>query len=98
MSRVGNALSGATQGASLVLAPKTEAPLKHIEFVALDADRALVVLVFADGHVENRFFEPPPGQTPSSLREAANFINAFAAGKTLAELSNHKNGNRTSPI
>ena len=32
-------------------------------------------------------FQPPPGQTPSSLREAANFINAYAEGRTLAELS-----------
>jgi heat-inducible transcriptional repressor len=46
-----------------------------------------VVLVFADGHVENRVFEPPAGQTPSSLREAANFLNSFAEGRTLSELS-----------
>ncbi|MEL7025834.1 MAG: heat-inducible transcriptional repressor HrcA, partial [Pseudomonadota bacterium] len=87
LDRVGAALSGVTQGASLVLVPKHEAPIKHIEFVSLAADRALVVLVFADGHVENRVFTPPLGQTPSSLREAANFLNAIAEGRTLTELS-----------
>jgi len=87
LDRIGSALSGATQGASLVLAPKHEAPIKHIEFVALGHDRALVVLVFADGHVENRIFTPPPGQTPSSMREAANFLNAIIEGRTLSELS-----------
>ncbi|TVS00766.1 MAG: heat-inducible transcriptional repressor HrcA, partial [Rhodobacteraceae bacterium] len=61
LDNVGNALSSITQGASQVLSPKHEAPLKHIEFVSLAADRALVVLVFADGHVENRVFTPPPG-------------------------------------
>lgn len=86
LDRVGAALSGVTQGASLVLAPKHEAPIKHIEFVSLAPDRALTVLVFADGHVENRLFQPAPGQTPSSMREAANFLNAFAAGKTLSDL------------
>lgn len=86
LDRVSTALSGVTQGASLVLAPKHEAPIKHIEFVSLGADRALVVLVFADGHVENRLFTPPPGQTPSSMREAANFLNAVAEGRTLSEL------------
>ncbi|MDN5787768.1 heat-inducible transcriptional repressor HrcA [Pseudorhodobacter sp.] len=86
LDRVGSALSGITQGASLVLTPKHEAPIKHIEFVSLSADRALVVLVFADSHVENRVFTPPPGQTPSSMREAANFLNALAEGKTLSEL------------
>jgi heat-inducible transcriptional repressor len=75
-----------TQGASLVLTPKHEAPLKHVEFVSLSRDRALVVIVFADGHVENRLFTPPPGQTPSSMREAANFVNALSEGRTLSEL------------
>ena len=86
LDRVGAALSGVTQGASLVLAPKHEAAIKHIEFVPLAADRALVVLVFSDGHVENRVFNPPLGATPSSMREAANFLNALAEGKTLTEL------------
>jgi heat-inducible transcriptional repressor len=86
LDRVGSALSGVTHGASLVLTPKHEAPIKHIDFVSLSRERALVVLVFADGHVENRLFTPPTGQTPSSMREAANFLNAIAEGHTLSEL------------
>lgn len=86
LDRVGKTLSSITHGASLVLAPKTEAPIKHIEFVALSAERALVVLVFADGQVENRIFNPPAGVPPSAMREAANFLNALAAGLTLSEL------------
>ena len=86
LDRVGSALSGVTHGASIVLAPKHEAPIKHIEFVSLAPDRSLAVLVFADGHVENRIFNPPPGQTPSSMREAANFLNSLAEGRTISEL------------
>ncbi len=86
LDRVGSALSGVTRGASLVLSPKHETEIRHIEFVNLGHDRALVVLVFSDGHVENRLFKPPPGQTPSSMREAANFLNALIEGKTLAEV------------
>ena len=86
LDRISTALSGVTRGASLVLAPKHEAPIKHVEFVSLGHDRALVVLVFADGHVENRIFTPPAGQTPSSMREAANFLNALIEGKTLSDL------------
>ena len=89
LDRVGAALSGITHGASLVLTPKHEAPIRHIEFVSLAPDRALVVLVFADGHVENRVFVPPAGQTPSSMRAAANFLNALAEGRTLSELHAH---------
>ncbi|MDX2483502.1 MAG: heat-inducible transcriptional repressor HrcA [Pseudodonghicola sp.] len=83
LDRIGAALSGVTHGASLVLAPKHEAEIRHIEFVSLAQDRALVVLVLADGHVENRLFTPPPGQTPSSMREAANFLNTVIEGRTL---------------
>ena len=86
LDRIGSALSGVTQGASLVLTPKHEAAVKHIEFVSLNQDKALVVLVFTDGHVENRLFTPPPGQTPSSMREAANFLNALIQGRTLGDL------------
>ncbi len=86
LDQIGSVLSGITRSASVVMAPKTDAPIRHIEFVSLAADRALVVLVFADGKVENRFFVPPAGQTPSSMREAANFVNALAEGKTLRDL------------
>ena len=82
---ISTTLSGVTQGASLVLTPKREAPIKHVEFLPLSISQALVVLVFADGHVENRLFKPPPGQTPSSMKEAANFLNAIMEGNTLSE-------------
>ena len=86
LERVGRLLSRLTNGASLVLTPKIDAPIKHVEFVALGDGQALVVLVTADGTVENRVFRPPAGQTPSSMREAANFINAVAKGRTIADL------------
>ena len=86
LDRIGSALSGLTQSASLVLTPKQEEPIKHIDFVSLAPDRVLVVLVFANGEVENRLFTPPLGQTPSALREAANFLNSVIAGRTLSEV------------
>ena len=87
LDHVGAALSSLTRGASIVLAPKHEtAAIRHIEFVSLSPERALVVLVFADGQVENRLFQPPPGQTPSSMREAANFLNAMVSGRSMGDL------------
>jgi len=86
LDRIGSVLSGLTHVASLVLTQKQEQPIKHIEFVSLSPDQVLVVLVFANGEVENRLFTPPLGQTPSALREAANFLNALAEGRTLSQL------------
>ena len=85
LDKIGSALSGITQGASLVLSPKQESEIEHVEFVSLAHDRALVVLVFSNGHVENRLFQPPLGQTPSSLKEAANFLNSIMQGRTLSQ-------------
>jgi len=86
LDRAGAMLSGLTQGASLVLAPNEDTPIKHVEFVNLSPDRGLVVLVKADGTVENRLFTPPKGLTPSAMREAANFLNAILEGHTISEM------------
>jgi len=78
-------LAGLSRCAGLVLAPKTEGPLKHVEFVALGPGRALVVLVTESGLVENRVIEVPLGIPPSALVQAGNYLNARLMGRTLAE-------------
>ncbi|AQS87862.1 heat-inducible transcription repressor [Neoasaia chiangmaiensis NBRC 101099] len=79
-------LSGLSAAAGLVLAPKNDAALKHIEFVALGPSRVLVILVGANGQVENRVIETPPGVPPSALVEAGNYLNARLGDLTLAAL------------
>jgi heat-inducible transcriptional repressor len=79
------ALSGLSQAAGIVLAPKNELRLRQLSFVPLNDTRALAVLVGADGSVENRIVSLGAGTTPSSLTEVSNFVNARLAGLTLAE-------------
>ena len=78
-------LSGLTRAAGVVLAVKSNTRLKHIEFVRLEPERALVVLVSEDGQVENRILGLPPGLPTSALSEATNFLNARIRGRTLPE-------------
>jgi len=85
LSEVSALLSGLTRSAGVVLTHKTNARLKHIEFVRLEPERALVVLVAEDGQVENRVLDLPAGLPTSALTEASNFLNARIRGKTLAE-------------
>ena len=82
-------LSGLTHHAGLVLAPKSEAAMKHIEFVSLAPGRALVVMVSESGVVENRVIEVPEGLPPSALIEAGNFLSAKLGGQTLSEAKDH---------
>ena len=79
------ALSGLSQAAGLVLAPKRELVLKQLNFVPLNPGRALAVLVGADGSVENRIVSLGAGTSAAALTEVSNFINARLAGLTLAE-------------
>jgi len=81
-------LSGLTRSAGIVLTAKTNVRLKHIEFVRLEPERALAVLVAEDGQVENRVLNVPVGLPTSALVEAGNFLNARIRGKSLAELRN----------
>jgi heat-inducible transcriptional repressor len=79
------ALSGLSQAAGVVLAPKQELRLRQLSFVPLSATRALAVLVGSDGSIENRILSLDGGATAGSLTEISNFINARLSGLTLAE-------------
>jgi len=58
------ALSGLSQAAGVVLAPKSEMRLKQLGLVPLGPDRALAVLVGADGSIENRIVDWAQNQSP----------------------------------
>nr|WP_256336802.1 heat-inducible transcriptional repressor HrcA [Belnapia rosea] len=99
LGEAGQMLSGLAGAAGLVVAPKSEGTVRHIEFVGLGPGRALVVLVTADGRVENRVIDVPPGLPPSALTQASNYLNARLAGRSLDEarlqVSDEISANRT---
>lgn len=84
LEEVGTVLSGLSQCTGLVLAPKTDSPLRHIEFVSLNPGRALVVLVTESGIVENRIIEVPHDLPPSALVQATNYLCARLVGNTVS--------------
>jgi heat-inducible transcriptional repressor len=81
-------LSGLSRAAGVVLTAKLNPRLKHIEFVRLEPERALVILVAEDGQVENRVLKVPVGLPTSALTEASNFLNARMRGHTIDEVKN----------
>jgi len=87
-------LSDLTRGAGVVLTTKTDTRLKHVEFVRLDPDKALAILVAEDGSIENRVVGTPPGMPASALAEASNFLNARVPGRTLSEVTAEIEGAR----
>ncbi len=88
LEQASQALAGLSRCASLVFAPKTEGALKHVEFVNIGNGRALVVMVTANGLVENRVIELPLGLPASALQQATNYLNARLTGRSIADARN----------
>ncbi|QDQ29100.1 heat-inducible transcriptional repressor HrcA [Chitinimonas arctica] len=84
-----NLLSQLTEFAGVVISPKRRGiPLAQVEFVRLGEKRALLILVTADGDVQNRILITERDHTSAELVEATNFLNQHCVGKTLEEVRN----------
>src|SRR5690606_28672680 len=89
LNSVSGLLSAATRFVGLVTVPRREAfAFRHIDFVALDARRVLVILVFTDNEVQNRVIETARAYSPAELEQVANYLNAHYAGLSLEQIRN----------
>jgi heat-inducible transcriptional repressor len=78
-------LSTLTSSAGVVMVPRREPRLMHLQLVPLSPGRALAVLVGEDGAVENRVLNLPLGLPPGALEEASNYISSHLGGRTLPQ-------------
>lgn len=85
LAQVSQTLSGLSQCAGLVVAPKREARLKQLEFVPVAPGQTLAVIVFEDGLVENRIIDTPVDMPASSLTMASNYLNARLKGRSFGD-------------
>lgn len=83
----GNILSEFTRMAGLVTIPKRDqVTMRHVEFLSLEGNRVLVILVLDDHEVQNRVIYTREAYSEIQLREAANFINQHFAGAPLGNI------------
>ncbi len=79
-------VSAMTHFVGVVSVPKREQfAFKHVDFVPLDAQRVLAILVFADNDVQNRILQTRRPYDPGELERIANYLNQHYAGRPLAE-------------
>ena len=89
MERTSNMLSEITQLAGVVMLPRAELQaLKQVEFVSLNDNRVLVILVMNDREIQNRIIHTARPYTPAELQEASNFLNSMYSGKDLVSIKN----------
>lgn len=87
LARASRLLSGVSQMAGLVTVPRREgAILRHVEFVALSADRVLAIFVINDSEVQNHVIRTERQFSPAELEQAANYLNSEYAGLELTEV------------
>jgi len=84
MERTSSLLSDVTKLAGLVMMPKTQhQALRQVEFLPLNDNRVLVILVINDREVQNRVIQTAKCYTPSELTQAANYLNNAFSGKNI---------------
>lgn len=87
IGKVSELLSAMTHFVGLVTVPRRDQfALRHIDFVALEPERLLVILVFADNEVQNRVIHTRRAYTPSELEQTANYLNQHFAGLPLTAI------------
>ncbi|MGB1883665.1 MAG: heat-inducible transcriptional repressor HrcA [Gammaproteobacteria bacterium] len=77
-------LSQVTSLAGLVMLPAPNSrALRQVEFLSLNDNRVLAILVTNDREVENRIIQTNRAYTQSELTEAANYLNSAFSGRDI---------------
>ncbi|MEO6928232.1 MAG: heat-inducible transcriptional repressor HrcA [Casimicrobiaceae bacterium] len=76
-----NLMSQLTHFAGVVMTPRREGGFRQLEFLRLSDRRVLLIIVTAEGDVQNRILHTDRAYTQSKLVEASNFFNQQFAGK-----------------
>ena len=80
-------LSELTRFVGVVSVPnRQEFPFRHIDFLNLDGNRVLVILVFTDGQVQNRVIATQRAYGASELEQIANYLNVHFSGMRIDDI------------
>jgi heat-inducible transcriptional repressor len=84
LKKASNILSDVTKLAGLVMVPRADhRALRHVEFLPLEDNRVLVIMVVNNREVQNRIIHTAKRYTADELQKAANYLNSAFAGKDL---------------
>ena len=87
LSNASELLSAMSQFVGVVTVPqRAQFAFRMIDFVPLEGNRILVILVFTDNEVQNRIISTRRAYSSSELEQTANYLNANFAGRPLAEI------------
>ena len=80
-------LSAMTRFVGVVSVPRREQfAFRRIDFVPVDSERVLAIVVFADNEVQNRIIQTRRQFEGGELERVANYLNAHFAGRPVSEI------------
>ena len=79
-------ISGLSNHAGIVVAPKYQNNIKHIEFIRLNGTQVMSIIASTTGQIENRIMDDKGSYSDSLLREISNFLNSKYSNKSIDEI------------
>ena len=87
LSHASQEMARAAQQLSFAIAPAADtSTLEHLDFVPLDGNKVLVVVVSTGGHVSHKVIESVEPYSLTDLQQAANYLNSEFKGLSLVAI------------
>ena len=87
LSSASELLSAMSQFVGVVTVPqRAQFAFRMIDFVPIEGNRLLVILVFTDNEVQNRIISTRRSYSASELEQTANYLNTHFAGRPLSDI------------
>ena len=74
LDEASRSISGLSNYAGIVIAPKYQKNLKHLEFIRLNNTQIMSILAYENGEIENRIIEDGGKFTNSQLLQTSNYL------------------------
>jgi len=86
LNEASKTISGLSNCAGIVVAPKFQNKIKHIEFIKLNSNKIMSIIASENGLVENRILDSKTNYNDNTLKQASNYLNSKFVGKTIDQI------------
>jgi heat-inducible transcriptional repressor len=80
-------ISGLSKHTGIVVAPKYQNSIRHIEFIRLNSSQVMSIIASANGQIENRIIDDGGSYSDNILREISNYLNTKYLNKSIGEIN-----------
>ena len=86
LDEASKAISGLSNYAGIVIAPKFQKKLKHLEFIRLNKGQLMSILAYENGEIENRIIEDNGKYSSSQLLQTSNYLSTKFQNKNISQI------------